>query len=135
MKREELEKYVGELSPEMQEKARACKTMEELNTLLAENDVELSEDALQAVAGGCSASDDYYKKGDPVLQDRKAICPSCGGQLYYWDMCHGEKGCTFITRMYCSNSACSSFNNGLWYCEARDNGCISRFANEKIQKY
>ncbi len=53
MKREELEKYVGELSPEMQEKARACKTMEELNTLLAENDVELSEDALQAVAGGC----------------------------------------------------------------------------------
>ena len=35
MKREELEKYIGELSHEM----------------LAENDVELSDDALQAVAG------------------------------------------------------------------------------------
>lgn len=46
MKKEELEKYVGELSPEMQEKARQCKTMDELNALLAENDAELSEDAL-----------------------------------------------------------------------------------------
>ena len=55
MKKEELEKYIGELSPEMQEKARQCKDMNELNALLAENDVELSEDALGAVAGGCSA--------------------------------------------------------------------------------
>ena len=47
MKKEELEKYIGELSPEMQEKARACKDMQELNALLAENDVELSEDALE----------------------------------------------------------------------------------------
>lgn len=42
MKREELEKYVGELSPELQEKAKKCKDMKELNALLAENDVELS---------------------------------------------------------------------------------------------
>ena len=61
MKKEELEKYIGELSPEMQEKARKCKTMEELNALLAENDVELSEDALQAVAGGCSSKKPYHK--------------------------------------------------------------------------
>ena len=53
-----IEKYIGDLSPEMQEKARECKTKEELNAFLAENDVELSEDALQAVAGGCSSSDD-----------------------------------------------------------------------------
>ena len=54
MKKEELEKYVSELSPEMQEKARECRTMEELQSMLAENEVELSEDALAAVAGGCS---------------------------------------------------------------------------------
>ena len=56
MTREELEKYISELSPEMQEKARQCKDMQELNALLAENDVELSEDALSAVAGGCSST-------------------------------------------------------------------------------
>ena len=61
MKREELEKYIGELSPEMQEKARQCKDMKELNALLAENDVELSEDALKAVAGGgCTPSEEPY---------------------------------------------------------------------------
>jgi len=38
MKREELEKYMGDLSPEMQEKARQCKDMGELNALLAESD-------------------------------------------------------------------------------------------------
>ena len=40
MKKEELEKYVSELSPEMQKKARECKTMDELNTFLAENDID-----------------------------------------------------------------------------------------------
>ena len=58
MKKEELEKYVSELSPEMQEKARECRTMEELQAMLAENEVELSEDALAAVAGGCSSSEE-----------------------------------------------------------------------------
>ena len=42
MKKNELEKYIDELSPEMQEKARQCKDMGELNALLAESDVELS---------------------------------------------------------------------------------------------
>ena len=58
MKNEKLEKYIGDLSPELQEKARECKDMQELNALLAENDVELSEDALAAVAGGCSSSEE-----------------------------------------------------------------------------
>ena len=77
MKKEELEKYIGELSPELQEKARQCKDMGELNALLAENDVELSEDALEAVAGGCSLSSNCYNQGDLTT----AICPACGCQL------------------------------------------------------
>ena len=52
MKNEHFERYIGELSPELQEKARQCKNMQELNALIAENDVELSDDALEAVSGG-----------------------------------------------------------------------------------
>ena len=134
MKKEELEKYVGELTPEMQEKARQCKTMDELNALLAENDAELSEDALKAVAGGCSASSVKYNTGDPVTEFKRALCPLCGQQLYYWDMCKHEKGCYCIIRMYCSNPSCSSYNNGLWFAHADlDTGCIHGKAI--IEKY
>ena len=111
MKNENLEKYIGELSPEMQEKARACKDMKELNALLAENDVELSEDALSAVAGGCSKSDPWKDTGD-IMPYR---CPECNQNLYYWDMCAHEKGYSSIYRMYCNNPQCSSYNNGLWW--------------------
>ena len=52
----DLEKYIGELSPESQEKARQCKTKEELNRFIADNDLEIPEDALEAVAGGCTSS-------------------------------------------------------------------------------
>ena len=133
MKREGFEKYIGELSPEMQEKARQCKTMEELNVLLAENDVELSEDALEAVAGGCSKSAEIYTTGDPITQEFQGLCPTCGKQLYYWDMCYQEKGCSCITRMYCSNPSCNSYNNGLWYACASYTGAI--FEGKSIQKY
>ena len=70
MKKEELEKYVSELSPEIQEKARQCKDMGELNALLAENDVELSEDALEAVAGGCKSTVNYCY-----------VCKLCGQKV------------------------------------------------------
>ena len=53
---ENFEKYIEGLSPELQEKARACKTKEELNAFIAENDLELPEDALEAVSGGCGTS-------------------------------------------------------------------------------
>ena len=94
MKKEELEKYVSELPPDLQEKARACKTMQELNTLLAENDVELSEDALQSVAGGCSAKD-VCAKGYIFINQ----CPCCGGNLKYHDTCY-ENG-EYVIRAHC----------------------------------
>ena len=53
---ENFEKYIEGLSPELQEKARECKTKEELNVFIAENDLELPEDALEAVAGGCGTT-------------------------------------------------------------------------------
>ena len=130
MKREELEKYMGDLSPEMQEKARQCKDMGELNALLAESDAQLSEEALEAVSGGCSASSPSYSQGEPVSSCK---CPECNGQLYYWDMCSFEMGCKHIVRMYCANTSCSSYNNGLWYAEAYSGGPIKEKAT--IQKY
>ena len=111
MIKEELEKYIGELSPELQEKARQCKDMGELNALLAENDAELSEDALEAVAGGCSASSDTYNNGDPIPGWN---CPDCGAMLYYWDSV-GDFWTGTAIRAYCNNHSCKSFNNGLWW--------------------
>ena len=49
---EKYEKYIKDLSPELQEKARACKTTEELNAFLAENDLEMPQEVLEMVAGG-----------------------------------------------------------------------------------
>ena len=111
MKNEHFERYIGELSPELQEKARQCKNMQELNALIAENDVELSEDALEAVAGGCSTSSEKYNQGDLFGQ----ICPECFTELRYWDKCYNEKpGYTYIWRLYCDNPKCSSYNK-LWF--------------------
>ena len=50
-----LEDYIKDYSPELQEKARACKTKDELTQLAAENGLEIPEDALEAVAGGCTS--------------------------------------------------------------------------------
>ncbi len=88
MKKEELEKYISELSPELQEKAKNCKTEEELMKLAAENDLELSEDALQAVSGGCG-----YSRGDAV---KGKFCPECGSS---------ER------QLYCNNTSCSRYIN------------------------
>ena len=48
-------------------------------------------------------------------------CPECKQKLRYFDMCANEKGYPLIWRMYCSNSKCSSYNNGLWYSGKYDN--------------
>lgn len=130
MKREELEKYIGELSPELQAKARDCKDMQELNAILAENDVELSEDALEAVSGGCSQSSNHYDQGDLTT----AKCPACGCQLYYWDMVREPfGGFAAKTRLYCNNTSCSSYNNGLWYAGSTLSGVVNSY--DKVYKY
>ena len=41
-----------ELSSELQEKAKACKTPEDILTLAQEEGYELSDDDLEAIAGG-----------------------------------------------------------------------------------
>ncbi|WP_028510517.1 Nif11-like leader peptide family natural product precursor [Ruminococcus sp. NK3A76] len=50
-----LEEYIKDLSPELQEKARQCKTKDELIQLAAEENVEIPMEALEGVAGGCTS--------------------------------------------------------------------------------
>ena len=101
---ENYEKYIKDLSPELQEKARACKTKEELNAFLAENEIELPEDALKMVSGGCSASNKKLDQGDLVNE----YCPECHQKLRYWDACYRDG--LPKDRYYCERC-----NNGLYY--------------------
>ena len=47
-----LEDYIKDLDPELQEKARACGSAEELLALAKEAKVPLPDEALAAIAGG-----------------------------------------------------------------------------------
>ena len=91
-----FEEHLKDLSPELQEKARECETMEELNDFLAENEIELPDDVLDAVAGGggcdekCYGSDD--RKHNWYLSDifeasggksqYRYVCRNCGNSKY-----------------------------------------------------
>ena len=72
---ENFEKYIKDLSPELQEKARACKTKEELDAFIAYNDLELPEEALELVSGGCGTE----SKPTPRYPYHKI----CGNQLEF----------------------------------------------------
>ena len=55
--------YLKDLPPELQEKAKGIKTREELNEFLSENDIELPEETLGAVAGGGLCEEDKCTNG------------------------------------------------------------------------
>ncbi|MBO6141312.1 MAG: hypothetical protein J6O40_05895 [Ruminococcus sp.] len=79
---ENFEKYIKDLSPELQQKARECKTTEELIEFLADNDLELPEDALEAVAGGCGTAD--TKKAYCIYCGSRALLSSLHGDSTHW---------------------------------------------------
>ena len=93
---ENLEKYISELEPQLQEKARECKTKEELNTFLADNELELPDEALEMVAGGCGTAacdhsyelveraiyNNYYNKYPGIYYYNRERCRNCGDQSY-----------------------------------------------------
>lgn len=53
------------LTPEQMEKAKACKTAEELAAVASEEGFELSDEALEAIAGGIDM---------PELPDERIDC-------------------------------------------------------------
>lgn len=80
MKEEDMEKYISNFSPELQEKARACKNIDEFKTFISKNNIELSEDALEAVSGGGDTEDDELESETPVRL-HSCSCPHCGRVL------------------------------------------------------
>ena len=68
-----LEEYIKDLSPELQEKARACSSPNELLELAADEDMEIPMDALEGVAGGY------------IIHRETVSCPKCG-QVYPKDL-------------------------------------------------
>ncbi len=80
----EMEEYLKNLTPELQEKARACKTKDELIQLLAEEGIEIPMDALESVAGGCRTVSGM-------------VCRSCGSEdITLYSL--GEGGTIYICR-------------------------------------
>ena len=64
-----LDKYIMELSPELQEKARQCGSIDELIALAEKENVVLPDEAMQAIAGG-----DKHR----LKHCGKVSCPKCG---------------------------------------------------------
>jgi len=71
----DIEYYIKDLSPELQEKARNCKTTDELLALAQDENVALPNEALAAIAGG----DDEDSVGG---YDKCGIlcCDACGSK-------------------------------------------------------
>ena len=67
----ELEKYIKDLSPELQEKARKCKSVDELLALAKDEKIPLPDEALEAIAGGREGEDQSCGKEK---------CPACGSK-------------------------------------------------------
>ena len=66
-----LEKYIKDLSPELQEKALKCGSVEELLELAKAEKVEVPPEALEAIAGG---------KGQEVGGCGDPKCKKCGSK-------------------------------------------------------
>ena len=81
-----------DLTPEQQEKARACKTSDELRGLALENGIELSDEQIDKISGGwkdgCSYSEptecpicggtDFYEIDKNTGYTKKTVCRKCG---------------------------------------------------------
>lgn len=67
-----LEDYIKDLAPELQEKARACGSIEELVALARENKIPVPDEAIEAIAGG-KVINHYGFCGDVEVK-----CPYCG---------------------------------------------------------
>ena len=92
-----LDDYIKDFAPELQEKARACGSVEELLALAKDANVPLPDEVLATVAGG--------SQPDPENCKRKIKCPKCGSthvKRYF-----GEQGDAAIADTYeCNDCGC-----------------------------
>ena len=91
---EEFEKYIRELPETLQEKARGIKTKEEMHAFIADNGLELPEEALKLVSGGCGSAQE--------------VCPQCGSTNIVHETSMGSD-----LKVYCRNCGCILFMQPL----------------------
>ena len=65
--REKMAELLNGLTEEQKEKAKACKTPEELTAFLSELDIAMTDEALDAVAGGSPTFRGRSVKQPPVI--------------------------------------------------------------------
>ena len=81
-----LEDYIKDLDPALQEKARACGGVEELIALARENKVPLPDEALEIIAGGQDVDGSCApKKYCPKCGSHNTVCTKNDWYIYYWE--------------------------------------------------
>ena len=70
----DIEEYIKDMPPQLQQAARNCTTKEELMELANENDVELSMEALELVSGGCGTDDISDEDKNNLLIGNDIFC-------------------------------------------------------------
>jgi len=76
-----IEDYIKDLAPELQDKARACKNMDELMELAGEEGVELSDEALANVAGGCGTSTCHHTGYNGTVNAAEKVSDDGAGNI------------------------------------------------------
>ena len=74
-----LEDYIKDLAPELQEKGRACGSVEELLALAKEAQIAVPDEVLEAIAGGADVKAGSCKPKE---------CPRCGSKNVEFDLVH-----------------------------------------------
>ena len=87
------EEFIKQLPEELQQKARECKTKEDLHRFIEDNSLELPDEALELVSGGCTSDNNkkeyYCKKHGTKVQTATTYmgityyCKECGRALTY----------------------------------------------------
>ena len=90
------EELLKGLSEEQIAKIKACKTQEEMLSLAKEEGIELTDEQLEAVSGGCTA---------PEIKPE--VCPQCGKSDYE------EK--TYTDGMFSITSYTCKHCGRIWY--------------------
>ena len=75
----DIESYIKDLDPALQEKARACGSLDELLALAKEAKVPVPDGALEAIAGGADVEAGSCKPKE---------CPRCGSKNVEFDLIH-----------------------------------------------
>ena len=93
----DIESYIKDLDLELQEKARACGSIEELLALAKDAKVPLPDEALTAIAGGNDVDHDSCGM-DPK-------CPNCGSKDV---TCTGKESSKGNTRFHFVCNKCGT---------------------------